>query len=948
MLNIGILKKSNSYILISILVITLLIFSNGLIDQRKQLMTNLNDEMPEINKLIISEVMASNKGSFIDEEGNLFDFIELYNGTFNDINLLNYGLSDREDGKVKWLFPDISIKSKSYLIVYLIGEEKDGLYANFSLKKEGNEIVSLKKPNGKVIDTLKTVEMKNNESMSRMANGDWVVTNEITPGFENTTNGRSNYLYSYKNNKDKNNDLIISEILPSNEGNILIDDGLYGYIEITNNGDETINLNSYYLSNEESILYKYRLGDVMLKPNSSITYYENDPELFKIKHKNGKIYLTNKYGIVDEVTYSNLKNGLAYIKFDDIWYQSANISPGENNTTSGKIQFQEKIDIAPNDLIISEVMSSNNSILPMNGNKYYDWIELYNNSSGAINLKDYVLSNNKDDNSMYKLPNKTLNRGEYYILIASGDTSLSDEAYEHTNFRLSSGEGLILFKEEKVIDSLFIHNIPKGNSYGRDKKYGHFFYQVPTPNSDNSINNIREISNLPLFSKEGGIYNGIDMLELEINASGDIYYTMDGTIPTNNSSRYEKPIKIDKTTVVKVVVYENGKKNSEVITASYIVNENHTLPVTSISLNKDELKRLKSNIWGNEVINANIEFYDKSSSFALNCGFKLFGGESRQYNKKSYALKFNKNYDGKLNYKVFDNKNITEFSSLVLRSGSQEQSASMIRDELISTIAVNYMDLDAQAAKPTVLYINGEYEGVYFIREKINASFIESNHNIKGNTNLLNAFNYQIEEGSSDIFWKLRNYSNSHDLSTDEAYEYIDKILDIDNFIDYYIMQYTICNYDLQNIRMYNNDKLKNGKIRMILYDTDYGLRTDTGAYFMDYMLDPYYLNPKPDMSTLKGLLKNEKFKKKFINRMNYFIKNAWNEKNINETFDELYNSIEPEMKRNADRWGYNYNTFVRSAESVKKEALRKINKMPQYTKTYFGLSNEEYHEYFG
>ena len=947
MLDISIIKNNKLYISISILVITILIFSNGLIDQREKILTSLNDKMQDIGKLIISEVMASNKGSFIDDDGNLYDYIELYNGTTKDINLLNYGLSDREDGKVKWLFPDITIKSKNFLIVYLIGEDKEGLYANFSLKKEGNETITLKKPNGKVVDALKTIEMRSNESMSRKTNGEWIITSDITPGFVNTTTGRKDFLYSHKNQNNES-DIIISEILPSNEGNFLLENGLYGYIEITNIGEETINLNNYYLTNEENILYKYRLGDIDLEPDSSISFYDNNPELFKIKHKNGSIYLTNKLGIVDEVKYSSLRNGLAYIKFDDVWYQSSNISPGEINTTQGKMNFETKLDIAPKDIIISEVMSSNNSVLPQNGNKYYDWIELYNNSPESINLKDYILSNNKDDNLMYKLPDKVLNSGEYYLLMASGDISLSDEIYRHTNFRLSSGEGLILFKGEKVIDSLFIHNIPKGYSYGRDKTSGHYFYQVPTPNSENSLNNIREISTEPVLSKTGGIYDNVNNLDLEISANGDIYYTLDGTIPNNNSLKYVEPIKLDKTTVVKVVVYENGKKNSDIITSSYIINENHSLPVTSISVNKEELERIKNNTWGNEVVSANIEFYDKTSSFALNCGLKLFGGESRQYEKKSYALKFNKNYGGKLNYKLFDNKKITEFNALVLRSGSQEQSTSMIRDEFISTMAVDYMNLDAQAAKPTVLYINGEYEGVYFLREKINANFIESNHNIKGNTNMLNAFNNKVEEGNGEIFKELRNYSNTHDLSTDDAYEYIDKILDIDNYIDYYIMQYTICNYDLQNIRMYNNDKLSNGKIKMILYDTDYGLRTDTGAYFMDYMLDPYFLNPKPDMSTLKGLLKNKKFKERFIIRMNNFIKNVWNEENINKTFDELYNAIAPEMKRNSLRWGYDYNTFVTSANNVKKEALRKINKMPQYTKIYFELSNEEYNEYFG
>ena len=110
----------------------------------------------------------------------------------------------------------------------------------------------------------------------------------------------------------------------------------------------------------------------------------------------------------------------------------------------------------------------------------------------------------------------------------------------------------------------------------------------------------------------------------------------------------------------------------------------------------------------------------------------MFGGQSRELDKKSFALKFNSSTGGKLHYKVFDNKDLVEFNTLVLRSGSQDQTSSMIRDEFNSTMLINYGTLDAQAAKPVVLYINGKYWGVYFLREKINTDFIENNYNADG------------------------------------------------------------------------------------------------------------------------------------------------------------------------------------------------------------------------
>ena len=950
-INTNIIIKNKYYILASLLIIIVLVFFNEQNINKESIVTSLSNNEIDISKLVINEIMTSNKGVHIDNEGDSYDYIEIYNGTNEDINLLNYGLSDREDGKVKWLFPDIIINKNSYIVVYLTGEKKEGLYADFALKDEGGELVTLKKPNGKVVDSVKTIPMNKNCSMSRDKDGKWIVTEEITPGFQNNESGRAELLYAASNLT--NEEIIISEVLPSNEGNVIFDNKLYSYIEITNISDDTINLNNYYLSNDKKALFKWRLPSYNLASNESFLIFTNKLNVennasFELKHKNGLVLLSKKDGIIDELEYEDLTNGVAYIKENDRWYQSSNISPGFPNNTKGKVEYQKKYDEKKESLIINEIMNSNTTYLAQNGNQFYDWIELYNNSKEEIELSNYSLTTNKDDTAMYKLPKITLKPNEYYILMASGDISLSNTSYEHTNFKISNGEGLFLYKENDLIDSLFIYNVPKNNSYGRGDLNGHYYYQTPTPKEKNNENGIREISNVPVFNKNGGIYNNVGTLEIKITGQGDIFYTTDGSTPNNNSKKYDQPILIDKTTVIKAISYEKDKSNSEVITNTYIVNENHSLPVVSLSLEKENLSRITNNPRENITVNSHIEFYDDNSSFSIDCGMKIFGGLSRTYNKKSYSLKFSKEYGGSLHYKVFDNKEIVEFNDLVLRSGSQEQTSSMIRDEFVSTLAVNYTNIDAQAARPTVLYINGEYYGVYFIREKINNNFILRNHNVNGESNIINAFYYTTENGNSTPFWNLRNYSNSHDLSTKESYEYIKTILDVENYADYYVLEYILCNYDLLNIRMYTNSNINNGKVRIILYDSDYALRTDSGAYFLDYMQDPYYLNPKPDMSTLIGLLKNVEFRKLFIQRMSYFMKNVWTKEHIEETYNYFYNSIEKEMERDSIRWNHDYQNFKNSAERMKNMALSKIDKMKKYMKTYFQLTTEEYNEYFG
>ncbi len=912
----------------------------------------LDDGHTIINKLVINEVLTDNEGVNIDEDGNLYDWIELYNGTNTDIDLKNYGLSDKENGEVRWVFPDVKINSKAYLVVYLTGEKKEGLYTNFSLKREGKETITLKAPNGKVIDAINTLELPKNNSMYRDSDGNWKITNEVTPGFENSIEGRETFLYSTVA-LDGFSSIELTEVLPSNEGNIDFGkNNLYAYVEVTNNTQNNINLHDYYLTNEDTILYKWRFPEYELIPNESYVVFMNKLDKdnnasFDLKHKNGVVHLTNKNGIVDSLEYNDLTNGVAYIKTDNKWYQSGNISPGYANNTNGKIEFQKKYDQNKNSLVINEIMSSNDKFLVQSGNQYYDWIELYNNTDNNILLSEYTLTTNRDDKQMYKLPEYTLKPNEYYILMASGDTSLSNNNYTHTNFKLSSGNGLLLYKEDELIDSLYIYSVPKGNSYGRGYEYGHYFYSSPTPGNANDENGIRELSNKPVFSINGGVYNDVNSIDITIEGNGDIYYTLDGSSPTNKSKLYKEPITISKTTVIKAVSYEENKENSEIVTNSYIINENHTLPVVSISIDSKNLNYLNWNPYTDTPEEAYVELYEKDSSFSIPCGLKVFGGESRRYNKKSFSLKFTKNYSpSHLHYKVFDNKDILEFNDLVLRSGSQEQSSSMIRDEFVSTMIVNYGTIVAQAAKPVVLYINGDYWGVYFIREKINDSYIENNYNVRGITNIVD-YALRAEEGTNDDFISLKRYMNSHDLSNTDNYNYVKEKVDIDEMIDYYVYEFIVNETDLHNIRFYNNTELDNGKIKAILYDSDYTLRSNYGSYYLTYMRYPANLKLLPDATYIRELFKNDEFKKRFLERVSYYMKNVWTENNIIETYNYFYESLKPEMERNANRWNQSYSTWLTNVEIVKKNALNRINEVPKIIKEFFNLSEEEYNEYF-
>ena len=129
------LKSNIGFFVIAIMLIVVLTLVNYLSDKKANYLdkVELTDGEVNISKLVINEVMTSNKGAYADQNGKIFDYLEIYNGNENDINLKDYGLSD-DKGKVKWVFPETIIGPKEYVVVFLSGTRSEGLYTNFKLK----------------------------------------------------------------------------------------------------------------------------------------------------------------------------------------------------------------------------------------------------------------------------------------------------------------------------------------------------------------------------------------------------------------------------------------------------------------------------------------------------------------------------------------------------------------------------------------------------------------------------------------------------------------------------------------------------------------------------------------------------------------------------------------------------------------------------------------------
>ncbi|MBP5782756.1 MAG: CotH kinase family protein, partial [Bacteroidales bacterium] len=305
--------------------------------------------------------------------------------------------------------------------------------------------------------------------------------------------------------------------------------------------------------------------------------------------------------------------------------------------------------------------------------------------------------------------------------------------------------------------------------------------------------------------------------------------------------------------------------------------------------------------WEREM---NIEFYETDNTgFNQNAGLRTHGGNSRRERQKGMKIYARKEY-GKKNfkYKMFEDKDITSFKRFVFKPFVCSWTDSGIQDYVCCHLASN-LNIDCIATRPVVMYINGEYYGVYFIQERIDKNYLEENFDVDGDDcNMMDNWFGDINEGDNTQFLSLIDWVYEADLSDTSSYNYMCDKINIDNFIDYQIFEIFIANLDwpANNMRCWQKDD--NGEWRWIFYDGDAGmidLKFDafTNALYNDSTPGTWPSSNTQSTLFLRKLIENDTFKVNFINRFNNLLSTTFQYDSISPYIAECSGLIENEIQ---------------------------------------------------
>lgn len=515
-----------------------------------------------------------------------------------------------------------------------------------------------------------------------------------------------------------------------------------------------------------------------------------------------------------------------------------------------------------------------------------DWIELFNAGASTRSLDGWSLTDNASSLRKWNFPAGTvIPAGGYLVILASGlDTGPADGAsYLHTNFKLSAGgEYLGLIDEAGNKADEFAPIYPPQDlfhSYGRDAAGKPGYFATPTPGAANPGLRLLEIVAAPEFSSPGGFRASSLNLTLSCPTPGaQIRYTLDGSEPTATSLTYTSPISISSNRVVRARAFKAAATPSASVTHTYLINQSsakRSLPAILLGGNPaltfygpnssggpaagEGIFAIKggsySGAWSNNGDTsafhypllrgrasekpATLEYLPLSGvPLRTELGLRISGSPfsrpryvlsdaatarfnpSQAIHKPSFNLFFRSEFGTRpLDYPFFEGNPVTRFTDIRARAGKNDIANPWITDELMRRIFVNMGQIGSTGTFNT-LWINGVFKGYYNLTERLREGFMQQHHASSETWDV-----QQVNDFSDGdpLHWnKMISYLRTTNLATTTAYSGVHDFLDVDNFIDYILINAYAAVWDWpHNNWVAARERSASGRWRFYMWDAE-------------------------------------------------------------------------------------------------------------------------------
>ncbi len=333
------------------------------------------------------------------------------------------------------------------------------------------------------------------------------------------------------------------------------------------------------------------------------------------------------------------------------------------------------------------------------------------------------------------------------------------------------------------------------------------------------------------------------------------------------------------------------------------------------------------------------EYFETDGSFIDETmgDFDKHGNDSWAYNQRGidFIARDDHGYKKNLEHQFFNTTDRSKFRRLILKAGASDNypgqtGGAQLRDVFVQKVSeLSNLELDERRSTFVSLFVNGQYWGVYDLREKVDDNqytdyYYGQDYIYRDSDNYIQYIktwgDTEPEFGNQpaiDAWQNLTDYVQNNDMSLQASYDYVESQLNIDSLVDYFVLNSYMVNKDWLNwnTSWWRGLDPSGGahKWRYALWDTDGVL----GHYINYTGIPDISANASPcnvenlqgvgtgHVETIKKLIDESPIvHQKYVARYADLLNTKFSCEKILPIFDSIVAVITPEMPRHIQRWG--------------------------------------------
>ena len=297
----------------------------------------------------------------------------------------------------------------------------------------------------------------------------------------------------------------------------------------------------------------------------------------------------------------------------------------------------------------------------------------------------------------------------------------------------------------------------------------------------------------------------------------------------------------------------------------------------------------------------NMEFYETDNS-GLNqqCGLRTHGGASRWFQQKGMRLYARDEYGKKrFKHRFFETTPIASFKRLNLHPYRCSNWLHTGGQEYLSQLVAAQLDIDGLGVRQVVVFINGEYWGIYTLEESPDERYLEDHYDIDlDEVNILKYWGVTAYGDGMD-WWRFRNWIENADLNQPADSAYAFSKIDIPSFIDYFLLEVFGANLDWPQNNVLLWQASEGAPFRMMFFDGD--------GCFTRWNYPALYnaMHQGGNSLIINKLMASEAFKS-MLNERYLVLKNSvFSVGSMKTIWDEYRELVGEEVPDQAERFGF-------------------------------------------